>query len=65
MGFYDGVDILVVEDGRTFTDHKTGETHTVTKGNMVRHGLFRVYVVQSDYDAIKAHAARGSKEGQS
>ena len=54
MGFYDGVQIHCVEDGTTFTDEATGEKHVVSKGNMVRQGLSRIYMVQSDYDLLKA-----------
>jgi hypothetical protein len=45
--------IIVVEDGHTFTDETTGEEHIVTKGNMVTEGVWKVYCVQSDYDLIQ------------
>lgn len=53
---FGGVELIVVEDGHEFHDDMSGQTHVVTKGNMVTQGTppRRVYLVQQDYDAIKS-----------
>ena len=51
---FSGVRCLVVEPGHEFYDDMTDTTHVVEKGKMIHQGTRKVFMVQEDFDTLKA-----------